>query len=47
MAWEDEELNFDIDADVDATMLAQEEVQRKIEAFEKIDEDVKNGISPF
>ncbi len=33
--------------EVSESMLEQEEIQRKIEAFAQIDEDVKNGISPF
>jgi len=33
--------------EVDPTMEEQEEIQKKIEAFEKINEDVKNGITPF
>jgi hypothetical protein len=33
--------------EVDESMEQQEEIQAKIEAYEKIDEDVKNGIKPF
>lgn len=32
---------------VSESMEQQEEIQAKIKAYEKIDEDVKNGIKPF
>ena len=33
--------------DVDESMKRQIEIQKNIEAYEKIDEDIKNGIIPF
>lgn len=44
---DDDAIEYTGDWAVSEQMERQEEIQRKIEAFEKIDEDVKNGIKPF
>lgn len=44
---DDDAIEYMGEPDVDPTMLAQIELEAKIESYEKITEDVKNGISPF
>jgi len=43
--WADDE--FWANVGVDDTMLEQEAIQAKIEAYKKIDEDIRNKIKPF
>lgn len=41
------EQDWDSYLEVDKSMEDQEEIQKKIEGFAKIDDDIENGIKPF